>query len=179
MDKNNAEDVVNSSIQDEPSESDTSEVSEDKVEIQQIPAPSKPKRVLTEAQRLAFLKGREKRLANIEKRRQEKIEEVQQSIKEDIPPKPILKRQTNKQEIDYDAIADRILQRLSDRNAVSDTEEEEEPKPRQKRKYTKRPATRSLTPSPERYPGRYQRHVIPEYKQPRQQQQQTVEFSWM
>lgn len=38
----------------------------------------KPKRQLTEAQRLAFLKGREKRLANIEKRRQEKIEQLQE-----------------------------------------------------------------------------------------------------
>lgn len=34
----------------------------------------KPKRVLTEAQRLAFLKGREKRMANIEKKRLEKLE---------------------------------------------------------------------------------------------------------
>lgn len=34
----------------------------------------KPKRQLTEAQRLAFLKGREKRMMNIEMRRQEKLE---------------------------------------------------------------------------------------------------------
>lgn len=37
----------------------------------------KPKRVLTEAQRLAFMKGREKRLANIERKRQEKLEAQQ------------------------------------------------------------------------------------------------------
>lgn len=37
----------------------------------------KPKKVLTEAQRLAFMKGREKRMANLEKRRQEKLEAQQ------------------------------------------------------------------------------------------------------
>lgn len=50
----------------------------------------KPKRVLTEAQRLAFLKGREKRMANIEKKRLEKIEEF---VPPDVvPPVPKLKR---------------------------------------------------------------------------------------
>ena len=44
--------------------------------------PVKPKKVLTEAQRLAFLKGREKRMANIEKKRLEK-EEVKEM---DMPP---------------------------------------------------------------------------------------------
>lgn len=51
----------------------------------------KPKRVLTEAQRLAFLKGREKRMANIERKRQEKIE-AEQETKPDMeitPPEPI------------------------------------------------------------------------------------------
>lgn len=49
----------------------------------------KPKRQLTEAQRLAFMKGREKRLANIEKRRQEKLEqEKAQPVKEEIPSIP-------------------------------------------------------------------------------------------
>jgi len=81
----------------------------------------KPKRVLTEAQRLAFLKGREKRMANIEKKRQEQLEQTQTPVttnesdhhsdteesssgestaKEDIEqiPIPKLKRQTNKME---------------------------------------------------------------------------------
>jgi len=49
----------------------------------------KPKRVLTEAQRLAFMKGREKRMANLEKRRQEKLEAQQfDSAKETVPPPP-------------------------------------------------------------------------------------------
>lgn len=45
----------------------------------------KPKRVLTEAQRLAFLKGREKRMANIEKKRLEKLE-VEEAMKKPIEP---------------------------------------------------------------------------------------------
>jgi len=44
----------------------------------------KPKRVLTEAQRLAFLKGREKRMANIEKNRLAKLE-FQEATKEETP----------------------------------------------------------------------------------------------
>lgn len=51
------------------------------------------KKQLTEAQRLAFLKGREKRMANIEKKRLEK-EEAEAVV--DAPPKPKLKRQVNK-----------------------------------------------------------------------------------
>ena len=43
-----------------------------------------PKKVLSEAQRLAFLKGREKRMANIEKKKLENAEKEQSTIK----PKP-------------------------------------------------------------------------------------------
>lgn len=46
---------------------------------------TKPKRVLTEAQRLAFLKGREKRMANIERKRQEKLEAEQATIEDETP----------------------------------------------------------------------------------------------
>lgn len=46
----------------------------------------KPKRTLTEAQRLAFLKGREKRMANIEKKRLE-TEEKNAAVAE-IQPDP-------------------------------------------------------------------------------------------
>ena len=53
----------------------------------------KTKRVLTEAQRLAFMKGREKRLANIERRRQEKLEAIEASTGSlpDSKPKPVSK----------------------------------------------------------------------------------------
>lgn len=61
----------------------------------------KPKKVLTEAQRLAFLKGREKRLANIEKRRQEKVEievsDVSSEPTESV--KPQAKRGRKKKEV--------------------------------------------------------------------------------
>lgn len=46
------------------------------------------KKVLTEAQRLAFLKGREKRMANIEKRRLEKEEQEQQTQAAETPTEP-------------------------------------------------------------------------------------------
>lgn len=46
----------------------------------------KPKRVLTEAQRLAFLKGREKRMANLERKRQEKIEAEEKTAPMAPPP---------------------------------------------------------------------------------------------
>ena len=48
--------------------------------------PTKPKRVLTEAQRLAFLKGREKRMANIMKKREEKLEAEQMEFVEEPVP---------------------------------------------------------------------------------------------
>jgi len=52
-------------------------------------AEQKPKRVLNEAQRLAFLKGREKRMANIEKKRLEKLEAEQMEFKKEfVPPIP-------------------------------------------------------------------------------------------
>lgn len=57
----------------------------------------KPKKVLTEAQRLAFLKGREKRMANLEKKRLADLELASASMSPP-PPKPKLKRQTNKLE---------------------------------------------------------------------------------
>ena len=51
-----------------------------------------PKRVLTEAQRLAFLKGREKRLNNLEMKRQAKLEEMDtiktQETEPDVDPEP-------------------------------------------------------------------------------------------
>lgn len=45
----------------------------------------KPKRQLTEAQRLAFIKAREKRLVNLEKKRQEKQEESMETENIEIP----------------------------------------------------------------------------------------------
>ena len=56
--------------------------------VEDIAAP-KPKKVLTEAQRLAFLKGREKRMANLEKKRLEKLEAFQQESTPAPPPPPV------------------------------------------------------------------------------------------
>lgn len=57
---------------------------------------SKPKRVLTEVQRLAFLKGREKRMANIEKKRQEKIEQSEEIVAAAEPKPKAVRRRTVK-----------------------------------------------------------------------------------
>lgn len=93
------------------------------------PVATKPKKVLTEAQRLAFIKGREKRMANIAKRREEKLAlqgMVDTSI---IPPStPDIAVETPavaapKTEpvannfsppLDYDKIADTVAKRVSD-----------------------------------------------------------------
>ena len=53
----------------------------------------KPKKTLSEAQRLAFLKGREKRMANIEKKKLEEEEKNQVTNVTSPPPKPKIKRQ--------------------------------------------------------------------------------------
>lgn len=102
----------------------------------------KPKKVLTEAQRLAFLKGREKRMANLEKKKLADLEIASASVSPS-PKKTTVKRQTNakpviipdqhqepepevkpepekesifKQDskIDPDEIVDRIMKRLPD-----------------------------------------------------------------
>lgn len=49
---------------------------------------TKPKRQLTEAQRLAFMKGREKRMANLLKKKEEKLEAEMLSKEEDVPTDP-------------------------------------------------------------------------------------------
>lgn len=57
-------------------------------------ADDQPKKTLTEAQRLAFLKGREKRMANIEKKRLEDEEKKAIETQTFSPPsKPKMKRQ--------------------------------------------------------------------------------------
>lgn len=86
-------------------------------------AAAKPKKVLTEAQRLAFLKGREKRMANIEKKRLEKeeakqVEEAPAPAPEPIPEMPTLKRaeprstSTPTPTIDENKIADTVAERV-------------------------------------------------------------------
>jgi len=90
-------------------------------------AAAKPKKVLTEAQRLAFLKGREKRMANIEKKRLEKeeakqVEEAPAPAPEPPPEIPTLKRAEPRAtstpppppppSIDENKIADTVAERV-------------------------------------------------------------------
>lgn len=83
----------------------------------------KPKRVLTEAQRLAFLKGREKRLANIERKRQEQMEldlppEEETPMVEEPPvvETPVVEAPTPKRHWEPDelahAVADIVIERM-------------------------------------------------------------------
>lgn len=114
---------------------------------------AKPKRQLTEAQRLAFMKGREKRLANLAKKREEKL-----SLKEEpiaptpeavvipdiVPPPPkdppvlvktVEERQTpSKLELD-DVTMDRLATLVADKVTV---------RPKQKRTYTRRPIPKEI-----------------------------------
>ena len=85
----------------------------------------KPKRVLTEAQRLAFLKGREKRLANIETRRMEKLEAMENAVQEDDmpPPAPKKKPRTTKVKVKTESPTAKKIQ-----EPEPDPEPEPEPK---------------------------------------------------
>lgn len=72
----------------------------------------KPKKQLTEAQRLAFLKGREKRMANLEIRRQEKEEAMKAGLMS--PPPPVKRKPAPAVTMD-DSYADIIAQRVIDK----------------------------------------------------------------
>lgn len=110
-------------------------------------AAAKPKKVLTEAQRLAFLKGREKRMANIEKKRLEKEEAKQ--VEEPAPPEiPTLKRAEPRAtstpppppSLDENKIADTVAERVWAKMQAA--------KPKRK-PYTRKEKTEvSLTPPP-------------------------------
>lgn len=110
---------------------------------------AKPKKVLTEAQRLAFLKGREKRMANIEKKRLEKeeakqVEEAPAPAPEPPPPEmPTLKRAepraTSTPPIDENKIADTVAERVWAKLQAA--------KPKRK-PYTRKEKTEVTTPPP-------------------------------
>lgn len=116
---------------------------------------AKPKRVLTEAQRLAFLKGREKRMANIEKKRLEKLEmegqvdtqvETKTSSKQEETKKPDSPppRPANPPQVIPDDFADQIASKVAEKiKPVT-------PPPVKKRKYTKRVKAPVQSPIPER-----------------------------
>lgn len=129
-------------------EVETQEIVEPEIK-QEFPKP-KPKRQLTEAQRLAFIKGREKRLANLVRKRKEKEEEklaaaISDSMESPTTTAPASSSDTTIESELTDAspmintqheevakkVADLIYKRLSE-------EEHEEPPSKPKRKYTKR-----------------------------------------
>lgn len=82
---------------------DNKESSNVNLDTVSIEPPVTTKRYLTEAQKLAFLKGREKRMANIERRKQEKLE-AETASKEDNEereekPTPVVNIKTEKVEV--------------------------------------------------------------------------------
>lgn len=112
-------------------------------------APPKPKRVLTEAQRLAFLKGREKRMANIERKRQEKKEAEEEGLimKEETVPEEKPKAKVVKEkdpvvvDTDPDKAAEKIAAFVFDKLKElkkEDVSADPEPVKKPKRKYTRR-----------------------------------------
>lgn len=133
---------------------ETSQQEEETQEIEQpTPLPEiKPKRQLTEAQKLAFEKGRAKRLANLEKKRQESIEAEAAGLKREVPiktPSPI----------DYDKLADKVVNKIK----------QDMPPPAPiKRKYERKAPPSPIAPPPVAMPSP-QLPVVP----PR------VEFNWM
>jgi hypothetical protein len=86
---------------------DNKESSNVNIDTISIEPPVTTKRYLTEAQKLAFLKGREKRMANIERRKQEKLE-AENAAKEDNQEReekstPVVNIKTEKVEVVPDA----------------------------------------------------------------------------
>jgi hypothetical protein len=123
---------------------------------------AKPKRVLTEAQRLAFMKGREKRLANLEKKRQEKLEaegvtepmvaEPKETAPLPPPSPPVLRRQvaSDLKDVIPPDFAKTVVDMLYEKITTTASP------PRPKRTYTKRVTKvmdsppRQVTPPPQR-----------------------------
>jgi hypothetical protein len=112
--------------------------------------PDKPKRVLTEAQRLAFIKGREKRMQNIMMKKAAKEEESKLSP-EKSPIMLKLKRtkKTDTEEeskpdhpsLNVDAIADKLFEKMQAIHPPKETN----PGPT-KRKYTRRKEVKTISP---------------------------------
>lgn len=79
--------------------------------------------MLTEAQKLAFLKGREKRLANLEKKRQEKLEADQKKDDTKEPVEVLIDQPDEARNVspltELEKLADLILQKM-DENKLKD-----------------------------------------------------------
>lgn len=125
-----------------------------------VTPPPKPKKVLTEAQKLAFMKGREKRAANIQQR---KLEQQQHP---DVIPTTPPKTKAAEPHVDYDLLADKLAERLSAKTKRK--EETPPPSPPKKRVYTRRVEIDDVPPPMPPPPPR-----IPQVKRA------TAEFNWM
>jgi hypothetical protein len=148
------------------SQNEETQVMDDETDVHPIPKvvtpPLKPKRVLTEAQKLAFMRGREKRAANIQQRKQSKEEHP--DVIPTTPPSSAKKPQTA--EFDYDLLA----AKLYDKFAVPVAS------PPKKRAYTRRvesPPQSTTRPPPPPPPAPARSVLPPPVKRV------TTEFNWM
>lgn len=133
----------------EPHQEQQSEIRKESTVPEKVIAepPPKPKRVLTEAQRLAFLKGREKRMANIERKRQEKKEaeeEMGHSTNEDVKPQ-VSNSTPLEPKVEEDVhlkSAEKIASFLFDKIKTLKEETSADPEPpvkKPRKKYTRKP----------------------------------------
>jgi len=111
------------------------------------PPAIKPKKVLTEAQKLAFLKGREKRAANIQQR---KLEKAKQEDHPDIIPTtpPKSKSASSSIDVDYDLIAEKVAEQLAAKQKKWITTPPPSPPPLPKRRTYVRRTESDVTSSP-------------------------------
>lgn len=127
-----------------------------------VPEPSSPapkKRELTEAQRLAFLKGREKRMLNIQRRKEEKEEAAKLAAEKTEEPvlKPIVKQheKTPSPPENKDAYDDATAQKIADYvylklryDAASQAPPQRKPRKPSKPKIKEQPPREVETPAP-------------------------------
>lgn len=96
--------------QDTKTQTTTTDESGTKEEVE-VQVPSEPKkRVLTEAQRLAFLKGREKRMLNIQKKKEEKEEMMKSKKAEMVQPESTEDAKSVPMDIDEDGHAKKVAE---------------------------------------------------------------------
>lgn len=156
---------------------------EEETDIHPIPRtvtpPPKPKRVLTEAQKLAFMKGREKRAANIQQRKMEKAKSDP-----DIIPTTPPKSKPATTDMDYDLLAEKVAEQLAHKQKkwLAPPSPPASPPPVKKRAYTRRvpedvesPPRRPPPPPP---PPPASRMMAPPPPRPSLQRAST-EFNWM
>jgi hypothetical protein len=158
------------------------QVMDDQSDVHPIPRtvtpPPKPKKVLTEAQKLAFMKGREKRAANIQQRKMEKAK--QEENPDVIPTTPPKTKSSSSYDMDYDLLAEKVANQLAAKQKQWLKTPPSSPPPK-KRVYVRRTesSSESLPPPPPSPPPPPppSRPAMPSLT--RTVHRATSEFNWM